>query len=116
MAGAHHHEYMLPNGDAHGHEKCATSAGLPLTKSESTDGRKKLPNGMLRVHRIMTEEELAQGKEPRWTELEIRGLFFLNLSSGFERKKKWHEFSKNIDFKRAKFTGQLKVHSWLCNI
>ncbi|OZC10291.1 CCR4-NOT transcription complex subunit 6-like family protein [Onchocerca flexuosa] len=73
VAGAHHHEYMLPNGDAHGHEKCATSAGLPLTKSESTDGRKKLPNGMLRVHRIMTEEELAQGKEPRWTELEIRG-------------------------------------------
>lgn len=79
VPGAHHHEFALPNGDAHGHERCATSAGLPLTKSESTDGRKKLPNGMFRVHRIMTEEELAQGKEPRWTELEIRGLFFLNF-------------------------------------
>ncbi|VDK87729.1 unnamed protein product [Litomosoides sigmodontis] len=73
VPAAHHHEYALQNGDAYGHERCATSAGLPLTKSESTDGRKKLPNGMLRVHRILTEEELAQGKEPRWTELEIRG-------------------------------------------
>ncbi|EJW80170.1 hypothetical protein WUBG_08921, partial [Wuchereria bancrofti] len=73
VPGAHHHEFALPNGDTLGHERCATSAGLPLTKSESTDGRKKLPNGMLRMHRIMTEEELAQGKEPRWTELEIRG-------------------------------------------
>ncbi|VDM96694.1 unnamed protein product [Thelazia callipaeda] len=63
----------MSNGDVHSFEKYHISAGLPLTRSESTDGKKKLPNGMYRVHRIMTEEELAQGKEPRWTELEIRG-------------------------------------------
>ncbi|VDN44990.1 unnamed protein product [Gongylonema pulchrum] len=62
----------MTNGDAHGNEKPATSAGRPLTKQESNDGRKKLLNGMWRVHRIMTEEERAQGKQTRWTELEIR--------------------------------------------
>lgn len=49
------------------------SVGFPVTKNESADGKKMLTNGMYRIHRIMTEEEIAQGKESRWTELEIHG-------------------------------------------
>ncbi|CAJ0929179.1 unnamed protein product, partial [Mesorhabditis belari] len=47
--------------------------GLPLTKSEGSDGKKQLTNGMQRVHRILTDEELAQGKTTRWQEMEIHG-------------------------------------------
>ncbi|CAJ0579635.1 unnamed protein product, partial [Mesorhabditis spiculigera] len=47
--------------------------GLPVTKMEGSDGKKQLTNGMQRVHRILTEEELNQGKSTRWMELEIHG-------------------------------------------
>uniref|UniRef100_A0A915C2Z7 poly(A)-specific ribonuclease n=1 Tax=Parascaris univalens TaxID=6257 RepID=A0A915C2Z7_PARUN len=63
----------MANGDSPPDYKPGGSAGLPVTKAENADGRKQLLNGMHRVHRIMTEEELAQGKQPRWTELEIHG-------------------------------------------
>lgn len=48
-------------------------AGCPLTKSENAEGKKLLPNGMSRVHRIMTEEEILLGKPTRWTEMELHG-------------------------------------------
>ncbi|CAI5447296.1 unnamed protein product [Caenorhabditis angaria] len=54
-------------------DKQGGGAGLPVTKGEVKDGKKMLPNGMSRVHRVYTEEEIAQGKSTRWTELEIHG-------------------------------------------
>ncbi|MFH4980361.1 hypothetical protein AB6A40_007070 [Gnathostoma spinigerum] len=72
------------NGDynhVHHEYKYGGSAGLPLTKNENSDGKKKLMNGMYRQHRILSEEEIAVGKETRWMELEIHGRV-KNLSSG----------------------------------
>lgn len=55
--------------------KSGGNAGLPLTKTENPDGKKLISNGIYRVHRLMTEEEVAAGKQSRWTELEIHGAF-----------------------------------------
>ncbi|KHN84421.1 CCR4-NOT transcription complex subunit 6-like [Toxocara canis] len=63
----------MANGDSPPDYKPGGSAGLPVTKAENAEGRKQLLNGMHRMHRIMTEEEIAQGKQPRWTELEVHG-------------------------------------------
>ncbi|CAD6197925.1 unnamed protein product [Caenorhabditis auriculariae] len=54
-------------------DKQGGGAGLPVTKMENNDGKKTLTNGMSRVHRILTDEEINQGKQTRWTELEIHG-------------------------------------------
>ncbi|CAI2350728.1 unnamed protein product [Caenorhabditis sp. 36 PRJEB53466] len=54
-------------------DKQGGGAGQPLTKSENNDGKKTLTNGMSRVHRILTDEEMANGRTMRWTELEIHG-------------------------------------------
>ncbi|EFP08483.1 hypothetical protein GCK72_014289 [Caenorhabditis remanei] len=54
-------------------DKQCGGAGQPLTKAENPDGRKMLPNGMNRVHKVLTDEELAKGMSTRWTELEIHG-------------------------------------------
>lgn len=54
-------------------EKEHGGAGLPLTKAEGGDGKKQLTNGMSRMHRILSDEELAQGKQTRWMEMEIHG-------------------------------------------
>ncbi|VDN56441.1 unnamed protein product [Dracunculus medinensis] len=62
----------MSNGDTH-EIKCGGSAGFPVTKAESSDGRKQLTNGMYRVHRILTDEEISEGKESEWTELEVHG-------------------------------------------
>lgn len=53
--------------------KTGGSAGFPKTKAENADGKKQLSNGMYRQHRIMTDEEVAAGKQTRWMELEIHG-------------------------------------------
>ncbi|CAB3409478.1 unnamed protein product [Caenorhabditis bovis] len=68
---AHHSNDMSSNGEYK--DKQGSGAGLPLTKSENSDGKKTLSNGMSRVHRVYTDEELAQGRNTRWTELEIHG-------------------------------------------
>uniref|UniRef100_A0A914CJR2 poly(A)-specific ribonuclease n=1 Tax=Acrobeloides nanus TaxID=290746 RepID=A0A914CJR2_9BILA len=47
--------------------------GMPVTKAESHEGRKQLSNGMYRIHRVLTDDEVAQGKGTRWTELEVHG-------------------------------------------
>uniref|UniRef100_A0A1I7TX84 poly(A)-specific ribonuclease n=1 Tax=Caenorhabditis tropicalis TaxID=1561998 RepID=A0A1I7TX84_9PELO len=54
-------------------DKHCGGAGQPLTKSENNDGKKVLTNGMSRVHRVLTDDELASGRSTRWTELEIHG-------------------------------------------
>ncbi|EGT40060.1 hypothetical protein CAEBREN_19479 [Caenorhabditis brenneri] len=54
-------------------EKPCGGAGQPLTKSENSDGKKLLSNGMLRVHRVLTDEEINNGRPTWWTELEIHG-------------------------------------------
>lgn len=81
----------MANGDSPPDYKPGGSAGLPVTKAENADGRKQLLNGMHRVHRIMTEEELAQGKQPRWTELEIHGEFYC-----FRIKREKYFFSRSL--------------------
>lgn len=53
-------------------------------QTDGGDGKKQLTNGMSRVHQILTEEEIAQGKTTRWMELEIHGLF-VNTSEMFSR-------------------------------
>ncbi|VDM63174.1 unnamed protein product [Angiostrongylus costaricensis] len=67
----------MQNGELNGSEeykdKQGGGAGLPLTKVENNDGKKVLTNGMSRVHRILSEDEINQGKTTRWTELEIHG-------------------------------------------
>ncbi|KAK6058946.1 hypothetical protein COOONC_03457 [Cooperia oncophora] len=59
------------NGSGEYKDKQGGGAGLPLTKVENNDGKKVLTNGMSRVHRILSEDEINQGKTTRWTELEI---------------------------------------------
>ncbi|KAI1703847.1 endonuclease/Exonuclease/phosphatase family domain-containing protein [Ditylenchus destructor] len=57
-----------------GHEyKSGGNAGFPLSKSENPDGKKLMSNGTYRVHRLLTDEEMAQGRQSRWTELEVHG-------------------------------------------
>lgn len=60
-------------------DKQGGGAGQPLTKSENNDGKKTLTNGMSRVHRVLTEDEIASGRSTRWTELEIHGNHFWKL-------------------------------------
>lgn len=74
----------VQNGEVSEHKY--GSVGFPVTKNESADGKKMLTNGMYRIHRIMTEEEIAQGKESRWTELEIHGRV-KNINSGLWKMK-----------------------------
>lgn len=52
--------------------KSGGNLGVPLPKSENPDGKKIVSNNMARVHRILTDEEIAQGRQTRWTELEVR--------------------------------------------
>ncbi|EYC40985.1 hypothetical protein Y032_0587g345 [Ancylostoma ceylanicum] len=61
------------NGSGEYKDKQGGGAGLPLTKVENNEGKKVLTNGMSRVHRILSEDEINQGKTTRWTELEIHG-------------------------------------------
>lgn len=56
-------------------DKQGGGAGQPLSKSENNEGKKTLTNGMSRVHRILTDDEMANGRTTRWTELEIHGLW-----------------------------------------
>lgn len=56
--------------------KSGGNAGVPLSKADNPDGKKIVSNGMARVHRLMTDDEIAQGRQTRWTELEIHGLIF----------------------------------------
>ncbi|CAD5220592.1 unnamed protein product [Bursaphelenchus okinawaensis] len=49
------------------------TVGLPLTKDEGSEGRKILKNGAQRTHRILSEDELSQGKQARWLEMEVHG-------------------------------------------
>jgi hypothetical protein len=57
-----------------------SGVGMPVTKAESHEGRKQLSNGMYRVHRVLTDDEVNQGKGTRWTELEIHGRYPLVLT------------------------------------
>lgn len=41
--------------------------------NNSNNGRHRVSNGMYRVHKILSAEEIASGKQTRWAELEIRG-------------------------------------------
>uniref|UniRef100_A0A1I7XDI4 Leucine rich repeat containing 36 n=1 Tax=Heterorhabditis bacteriophora TaxID=37862 RepID=A0A1I7XDI4_HETBA len=61
------------NGSGEYKDKQGGGAGLPLSKIENNEGKKTLTNGMSRVHRILTEDEISQGKTTRWSELEIHG-------------------------------------------
>ncbi|CAI4228362.1 unnamed protein product [Auanema sp. JU1783] len=65
-------------------EHYGSGAGLPLMKTDKNDGKKTLTNGLTRTHRLLTEEEIAQGKPARWTELEIHGRV-KNLSNSLWR-------------------------------
>lgn len=47
--------------------------GFPVTRSENPDGKKQLSNGMYRQHRVYTDDEIALGRQTRWTELEVHG-------------------------------------------
>ncbi|CAD5227343.1 unnamed protein product [Bursaphelenchus xylophilus] len=49
------------------------SAGLPLSKDDGSENRKILKNGAQRTHRILNEDELSQGKQARWLEMEVHG-------------------------------------------
>uniref|UniRef100_A0A915CY62 poly(A)-specific ribonuclease n=1 Tax=Ditylenchus dipsaci TaxID=166011 RepID=A0A915CY62_9BILA len=53
--------------------KSGGNAGVPLSKVENPEGKKVISNGISRVHRLLTDEEIAQGRQSRWTELEIHG-------------------------------------------
>lgn len=55
------------------------NAGVPLSKIDNPDGKKIVSNGMARVHRLMSDEEITQGKQTRWTELEIHGKNFFKF-------------------------------------
>uniref|UniRef100_A0A8R1E7X7 Leucine-rich repeat protein soc-2 homolog n=1 Tax=Caenorhabditis japonica TaxID=281687 RepID=A0A8R1E7X7_CAEJA len=54
-------------------DKQGGGAGQPMTKLENNDGKKQLGNGMSRIHRILSDEEMASGKTTQWRELEIHG-------------------------------------------
>ena len=56
--------------------KYAGSAGLPLDSSESVapaETRRTLRNHASRMHRVLTQDEIAMGKQARWLEIEIHG-------------------------------------------
>lgn len=48
-------------------------AGLPVTHEESAEGRRVLRNNASRTHRILSRDELENGKQARWLELEVHG-------------------------------------------
>jgi hypothetical protein len=56
-------------------------AGLPVTLDQSTtEGRKILRNSASRTHRLLSADELENGKQARWLELEVHGkLHFIYL-------------------------------------
>ncbi|KAI6214452.1 Poly(A)-specific ribonuclease [Aphelenchoides besseyi] len=51
------------------------SAGLPITPEEigDTQGRRTLRNQASRIHRLLSPEEIDNGKQARWLEIEIHG-------------------------------------------
>ena len=53
--------------------KTTGSVGFPAKSGDGSEGKKQLSNGMYRQHRILSDEEVQQGKKTRWTELEIHG-------------------------------------------
>lgn len=55
--------------------KTGSISGVPLSKAENPDGKKLITNGLYREHRFLNEEEVAQGKQTQWFELEVHGLF-----------------------------------------
>uniref|UniRef100_A0AC35U3M6 Poly(A)-specific ribonuclease n=1 Tax=Rhabditophanes sp. KR3021 TaxID=114890 RepID=A0AC35U3M6_9BILA len=59
--------------------KYGSVIGAPVNKSEQLDGKKTGSNGTQRSHYIMTVDEIKQGKQSKWTELEIHGKV-INLS------------------------------------
>jgi len=48
-------------------------AGLPVTHEENSEGRRTLRNSASRTHRILSRDELENGKQARWLELEVHG-------------------------------------------
>lgn len=50
------------------------TAGLPVTSEEaSTEGRRTLRNSASRTHRVLNDDEIHNGKQARWLELEVHG-------------------------------------------
>ena len=54
-------------------------AGLPVAAEENPDGqgRRILQNGASRVHRVLSPDELENGKQARWLELANHGFILL---------------------------------------
>lgn len=59
----------------------AGMAGLPVSSEENIEGRRTLQNSASRTHRILNSDELQNGKQARWLELEVHGKVFLTLMS-----------------------------------
>lgn len=53
--------------------KTGSLSGMPQSKVDNPDGKKLITNGLYRVHRLLNEEEVAQGKITQWYELEVHG-------------------------------------------
>lgn len=56
-------------------------SGLPVTTEENPEGRRTLRNNASRTHRLLSRDELENGKQARWLELEVHGKsHFRNLN------------------------------------
>jgi hypothetical protein len=52
-------------------------AGLPVTSEDNIpDGRRTLQNSASRTHRVLNDDEIHNGKQARWLELEVHGELF----------------------------------------
>uniref|UniRef100_A0A915JHY6 Uncharacterized protein n=1 Tax=Romanomermis culicivorax TaxID=13658 RepID=A0A915JHY6_ROMCU len=75
------------------------SAGLFVPKNDGENalstGRYRVSNGMYRVHRILSPDEIITGKQTAWLELEIRGLRSSEL--GLMQEKRKSKESETID-------------------
>lgn len=57
----------------------AGMAGLPVSSEENIEGRRTLQNSASRTHRILNNDELQNGKQARWLELEVHGKVFFDI-------------------------------------
>jgi Leucine-rich repeat (LRR) protein len=56
-------------------------SGLPVTTEENPEGRRTLRNNASRTHRLLSRDELENGKQARWLELEVHGKYlFIDLA------------------------------------
>lgn len=53
------------------------------SENNANNGRHRVSNGMYRVHKILSTEEVAAGKQTNWAELEIKGSILSHFFSSF---------------------------------